>query len=110
VVLDESGQQSRVRGRVAPTAPEPVALKYVGAYRQGGFAVFDAGLPTILQALERRFGVSLALRVPAAETEAMSLHYARDASLEAILRDICLTQRLSYRETSQGYELVPKEQ
>ena len=106
VVLDDEGETSRVRGSAAPTVPETLELRYVEAWRQGGFAVFDASLPTILRELERRFGVPLTLRVPAAETESMSLHYARDAELEAVLRDVCFTQNLSFRRTSQGYELV----
>ena len=106
VTLAEPGQASRVRGAGTPTVPEIVELKYVEAWRQGGFAVFDAPLPAILRELERRFGVPLTLRVPVGETEPMSLHYAEDAQLEAVLRDICLSQNLSFRRTSQGYELV----
>jgi transmembrane sensor len=106
VTLAEPGQASRVRGTAAPAVPEVVELKYVEAWRQGGFAVFDAPLPTILRELERRFGVPLTLRVPEAETEPMSLHYAQDARLEAVLRDICLSQNLSFRRVSRGYELV----
>ena len=106
VTLTTAGQASRVQGTAAPTVPEIVELKYVEAWRQGGFAVFDAPLPTILRELERRFGVSLELAVPAAETEPMSLHYARDAELKDVLRDIAFTQGLSFRRTSQGYEFV----
>ncbi len=106
VTLETPGQSIRVRGTTAPTVPETVELKYVDAWRQGGFAVFDAPLPVILRELERRFGVPLKLTVPAGETEPMSLHYAEDAQLEAVLRDICFTQNLSFRRTSQGYELV----
>ncbi|MFB6248503.1 MAG: FecR family protein [Salinibacter sp.] len=106
VTLEKPGQSSRVRGTAPPTTPETVELKYVEAWRQGGFAVFDASLSTILRELERRFGVPLTLRVPAAETEPMSVHYAEDAQLKTVLRDICFTQNLSFRRTSQGYELV----
>lgn len=106
VTLVRAGQASRVQGTAPPTVPEIVELKYVEAWRKGGFAVFDAPLPTILRELERRFGGSLELAVPPAETEPMSLHYARDAELEDVLRDIAFTQGLSFRRTSQGYELV----
>jgi len=108
VTLEKAGQASRVQGTAAPTVPEIVELKYVQAWRQGGFAVFDTSLPRILRELERRFGVSLELEVPPAETEPMSLHYGQDVELEDVLRDISFTQGLSFRETSQGYELVPR--
>jgi transmembrane sensor len=111
VVLEGEGASSAVRGSsTSPSAPHSVDLKYVEAWRTGGFALSRASLPTILRELERQFGMSLDLRVPAAETDTMTLHYARDAELEAVLRDICLIQNLSYRETSQGYELVRDEE
>jgi len=108
VTLDDVGETSRVQGTSGPTPPEAVALKYVEAWRQGGFAVFDAPLPTILRELEQRYGGSIELRVPPAETEPMSVHYGPDADLEDILRDLSFTQGLSFRQTSRGYELVRK--
>jgi len=109
VRLTQGGQASRVRGTADPTPPTAVDLKYVAAWRQGGFALAGAALPVVLRELERRFGTSLQLRVPVAQTDTMTLHYARDAQLTNVLRDICLIQDLSYRETSQGYELVRAE-
>lgn len=110
VVLERKGQVSYVAGpNGRPSRPRTMDLKYVEAWRQGGFALAGAALPTVLRELERRFGTSLQLRVPRAETDTMTLHYARDAQLSNVLRDICLIQGLSYRETSQGYELVGAE-
>lgn len=107
VVLGEPGQASRVTGRNAPpTDPQATDLKYVQAWRDGGFGLAGASLPTILRELEHRFGTSLRLGVPVAETDTMTLHYARDARLEDVLRDVCIVQGLTYRQTSQGYELI----
>ncbi|MCS3632135.1 transmembrane sensor [Salinibacter ruber] len=106
VVLSETGHASRVVADRVPTAPEAVDLKYVQAWRNGGFGIQNASLPTVLEELERRFGVLLFLRVPSADTAPMTLHYAADAELEDVLRDICVIQGLSYRKTSRGYELV----
>lgn len=106
VTLAEAGATSRVVGSASPTPPEMTDLKYVQAWRQGGFAIAEASLPTVLRELERRFGVSVRLRVPAAETDTMTLHYAEDVRLENILRDICVIQDLNYRSTSRGYELT----
>jgi transmembrane sensor len=109
VVLDKSGQTSQVVGiGGTPTPPETINLKYVQAWRQGGFGVVGAPLPAVLRELERRFDTTLRLRVPAAATDTMTLHYARDARLTDILRDVCLLQNLTFRETSRGYELVGK--
>jgi transmembrane sensor len=107
VVLSEVGETSRVVDTEVPSAPTTIQLKYVQAWREGGFAIADASLPTVLRELERRFGVTLQLRVPAADTEAMTLHYSpENAQLDAILRDVCVIQGLTYRETSRGYELI----
>jgi transmembrane sensor len=106
VTLDETGEMSRVVGTNAPSPPQSIDLKYVQAWRQGGFAMTGASLPAILRELERRFGTSLRLTAPVAKTDTMTLHYARNARLEDVLRDICLIQNLSYRQTSRGYELV----
>lgn len=107
VVLDDRGASTRVTGSDAsPMAPTPADLKYVNAWREGGFAMSDARLPSVLRELEYRFGTPLQLGVPPSETETMTLHYAGNVTLKDVLRDICLIQNLSFRETSQGYELV----
>jgi transmembrane sensor len=106
VVLSEAGQTSRVVANSAPSPPEMIQLKYVQAWREGGFAIADAPLPTVLRELERRFGTTLQLRASPTEMEKMTLHYAENAQLENVLRDICVIQGLTYRETSRGYELI----
>ncbi|MEF8817528.1 MAG: FecR domain-containing protein [Salinibacter sp.] len=106
VTLSETGHTSRVVADQAPTSPETIDLKYARAWRDGGFAIRDAALPTVLAELERRFGVPLSFRADPSETTPMTLHYAAEAQVEEVLRDICVIQGLSYRETSQGYELV----
>lgn len=107
VTLSESGHATLVAGMDGvPSNPFAADLKYVGAWREGGFALVDAPLPNVLRELEHRFGTPLELQVPPSETETMTLHYAADATLKGVLRDICLIQNLSFRETSRGYELV----
>ncbi len=107
VLLDERGETSEVSGgEASPTDPTIADLKYVQAWRDGGFGLAEASLPTILRELEYRFGTSLRLGVPVAKTDTMTLHYGRNARLEDVLRDVCIVQGLTYRETSQGYELV----
>ena len=106
VTLSEAGHTSRVVADQAPSSLETVDLKYRRAWRDGGFAIRNAALPTVLAELERRFGVPLSLRADPSKTAPMTLHYAAEAQVEEVLHDICVIQGLSYRETSQGYELV----
>ena len=109
VELTESNTLSRVHGAEDPTRPAQVDLDHVTAWRAGGFAMQGAALTTILREMERRFDAQLDLRVPAEETETMTLHYGEEVQLEDLLNDIALVQNLKYRETSQGYELVRDE-
>lgn len=108
VTLDEAGQQSRLTGQgAAPTSPEPIDPKYMAAWREGGFAIRNAALPTILRELEIQFGAAIRLGVPAAQTETMTLHYGRTVRLEDILRDIAVIQGLRYQQMNDGYALIP---
>ena len=108
VVLADAGQQSRVEGRDAsPSPPRAYDLKYATAWRNGGFAVRSAPLPSVLRELELQFGTTIRLSVPVAQTDTMTLHYARDVRLEDVLRDIAVVQGLSYRKMNRGYQLIP---
>lgn len=108
VVLTEAGQQSRVEGRDAsPSPPQAYDLKYAAAWRNGGFAVRSAPLPAVLRELELQFGTTIQLSVPVAQTDTMTLHYAREVRLEDVLRDIAVVQGLSYRKMNRGYQLIP---
>jgi transmembrane sensor len=108
VILDAPGARSRIQGtQAAPDAPDVIDLKYAAAWRTGGFAVQDRPLPTILRDLEAQFGKDVRLQVDPAKTRPMTLHYARSVDLEDVLGDICVVQGLQYRQTQQGYVLVP---
>jgi len=108
VVLTDAGQRSRVKGRgLSPSIPQATDLKYAAAWRQGGFAVRNMPLPAVLRELEVQFGTTLRLSMPAAQTDTMTLHYARDVRLEDVLRDIAVVQNLSYRKMNGGFEFVP---
>jgi ferric-dicitrate binding protein FerR (iron transport regulator) len=84
-----------------------VDLKFAAAWRDGGFAVRRAPLPTVLRELEIQFGTAVRLGVPVAQTETMTLHYGRAVRLEDILRDIAVIQGLRYQQMNDGYALVP---
>lgn len=108
VILDAPGARSRIQGeKAAPAAPDVIDLKYAAAWRTGGFAAQDRPLPSILRDLEAQFGKDVRLQVDPSKTRPMTLHYARSVGLEDVLGDICVVQGLQYRQTQQGYVLVP---
>lgn len=107
VVLDAPGLRSRVEGVQQPTAPTSLDLKYVAAWRTGGFTAQNASLATILRDLERQFGVDLRLADGVDADGTLTLHYARSVQLDDVLRDICVIQGLSYRKTQGGFLIEP---
>lgn len=107
VVLDTPGARSRVVGAGLPESPGEIDLKYMAAWRTGGFAARNASLNRILVDLERQFGTKLRLSDDVDRSGTLTLHYARSVALEDVLRDICVIQGLSYRKTQQGFLLEP---
>jgi len=107
VVLDAPGMRSRVVGTGRPERPGTIELKYMAAWRTGGFAAQKASLSRILHDLERQFGASLRLADDVERSGTLTLHYARAVDLEDVLRDICVIRGLSYRKTQEGYLLEP---
>jgi len=107
VVLDAPGMRSRVVGTGRPERPGTIDLKYMAAWRTGGFAAQKASLSRILHDLERQFGASLRLADDVERSGTLTLHYARTVDLEDVLRDISVIRGLSYRKTQEGYLLEP---
>ncbi|NBC87460.1 MAG: iron dicitrate transport regulator FecR [Bacteroidetes bacterium] len=107
VVLDTPGMRSRVVGTSSPESPREIDLKYMAAWRTGGFAAQNESLNRILGDLERQFGTNLRLSDDVDRSGTLTLHYARSVALEDVLRDICVIQGLSYRKTQEGYLLEP---
>lgn len=107
VLLDAPGLLSRVEGAERPTAPAKLDLKYMAAWRTGGFAAQNAPLTDILRDLERQFGADLRLAEGVNPDDTLTLHYARSVQLDDVLRDICVIQGLSYRKTQGGYLIEP---
>jgi len=107
VVLDAPGMRSRIVGAGRPVRPGTIDLKYMAAWRTGGFAAQKASLSRILHDLERQFGANLRLADDVERSGTLTLHYARAVDLEDVLRDICVIRGLSYRKTQEGYLLEP---
>jgi transmembrane sensor len=96
-----------VEGAERPTSPAKLDLKYMAAWRSGGFAAQNAPLTDILRDLERQFGADLRLADGVDPDDTLTLHYARSVDLDDVLRDICVIQGLSYRKTQGGYLIEP---
>ena len=76
------------------------------AWRTGDLVFKDQWLGVILEDVERRFGIDLALEASSLREKRLSYILRNPAAnAEFVIRDICRALGLSYRETSIGYEL-----
>lgn len=107
VVLDEPGQSSRVTASAtSPTAPESMDVDRALAWRKRGFAVTDWSLDAIFDELERRYNLRITVRAPPALSDSMTLYYPQHTDAETIIHDIAVAKGLTYRATSQGFEIA----
>jgi ferric-dicitrate binding protein FerR (iron transport regulator) len=83
----------------------PAMLDYVLAWRRRAFAAIDRPLGTILQDVERLYGLSVEVGHGVALQDSMTLLYGPDTAPESILHDICLARNCRYRRTSRGFAL-----
>lgn len=105
VRLEEAGAVARIGGGVAAAQPERAPLDHVLSWRQRGFVFVSEPLHVILDELERRFDVDVAVEDPALRESRMTVLIARDATPERILTDVCLALDCRFQQTSQGYSV-----
>lgn len=106
VVALEPGQMHRIaRDLQEPSPPDTVAIAQATAWRNGDFIFIDQWLGVILEEAERRFAVELTLEPLTLRERSLTFTPRNPASAEVVIRDLCVALGLSYRETSNGYEL-----
>ena len=76
------------------------------AWRSGGLTLRDLTADGIVDALERRFGVPIELRVEAPDDERLTLHYSQRVELETVLADLAAARGWTAHRTAEGWELV----
>ena len=104
VILSQPGQRSRVTDSV--TVPSVVDVSRTLAWRSRGFAVTDQPLSVVVRELERRYDLTLRLSDEArTRGGSLSLYYARAVDAETIIHDLCTARGLSYRPTTNGYDI-----
>ncbi|MEM6647138.1 MAG: FecR domain-containing protein [Bacteroidota bacterium] len=103
VVLNRPGASAVVTADAAEQQAALADVALATAWRAGGFVMIDATVAEVLNALQRTF----AMRITAAEglvlDDTVTLIYQRGATLEGVLRDLCLSQDCTFRPSSQGY-------
>ncbi|MEX1055311.1 MAG: FecR domain-containing protein, partial [Rhodothermales bacterium] len=104
VVLAGTGEAVRVEDD-SLLVQHPAMLDYVLAWRRRAFAAVDRPLGTILQDVERLYGLTVDVDEGLALQDSMTLLYGPNTPPESILHDICLARDCRYRRTSRGFAL-----
>ncbi len=90
--------------REAPL-PDTVAAGWATAWRRGDLVFKDQWLGVILEDVERRFAVDVAVEPFSLRQRRLTLAWRSPSSAEAVIRDVTVALGLNYRETSNGYEI-----
>jgi ferric-dicitrate binding protein FerR (iron transport regulator) len=106
-MLTTAGEVARVGDAVEETPMPVVSLDRALAWRQQGFTVVDQSLAFVLAEVERRYALTIAVDEGMTLDTLMTLFYPNGATAERIIHDICLEQGCRYRQTSDGFALVP---
>lgn len=106
-VVLQPGQRSRVPvAGAGPSRPEEADVSEAIAWRSGRFVFVDQPLSTILEEMERRFDVHIAVESDEILDDRLTLAYDSPTGPEAILDDIASSySRYAYRVLPHGYAL-----
>ena len=96
-------------GWLADAASQPrrdeIPIQRIGAWRGGGLVAVDEALGTILEELALRYDVPVRVAPSADASGRLNVYYRELDSLESVLSDLAIQQGLSYRRTSDGWEV-----
>ncbi len=98
------GETARVHQDAAqPTMPEAVQPEPFLRWKTGGFAFDNESVPALLDAAERRFGLSMRLADTRFVNTRLSLFLNADASPDAFLEALCTPLDCTYHATNDGF-------
>ncbi|MEM1095743.1 MAG: FecR domain-containing protein [Bacteroidota bacterium] len=103
VTLDHPGASAAVTAQRAEQHASPSDVALATAWREGGFVMIDASVAEVLNALQRTFATRITPTDTLPLDDTVTLVYQRDATLEGVLRDLCLSQSCTFRPSSRGY-------
>ncbi|GAB5519370.1 MAG: FecR family protein [Rhodothermales bacterium] len=106
VRLERPGESALVAASQAPEKRlHTVNVAQALAWREGGFVMIDATVADVLNALQRTFATRITAGDDVALRDTVTLIYQRDATVDGVLRDLCLSLSCTFRASSQGYTL-----
>ncbi len=107
----EPGQTYRIGSAMRqPIPPDDITVDVATAWRKGELVFKDQWLGVILEDVERHFDRDLTLTPRSLARKQLTFASRNPASIEAVIRDICVGLKLNYRKTSTGYEIYSGDQ
>lgn len=106
----QAGESAQVMNKKeAPKRVEGAKLEHALAWRTGDFKFAAQPLGTVIQEVERRFDVDIAIHSPHLSAEPTVLLLENPLSVEEILNDICEYNGCEYRKSPGGFEIIQPE-
>ncbi|MFH5884703.1 FecR family protein [Halalkalibaculum sp. DA3122] len=103
IVLNPGEQSTLRRNERKPARPEKASLQQVMAWTEQRFMFEDRPLYQIIPELERRFNITIEVTARDILTDSLTIYYSSQVDAEQIIRDICLSQGISYRAINNGF-------
>lgn len=103
-VVLEPGESSKIHANVErPTDPTKVNIERSIAWLENRFAFERRTVGAIIREIERRFDISVTVQPTAILNDTLTIYYNKDIAAEQIIRDICQSKGLNFREVNGGY-------
>lgn len=80
-------------------------MDHLLAWRTGELVFKDQALVSVLEEVERRFGINVVLSANQLTEKEVTFAYRQATSAESVIEDLCHALDLQYRPISNGYEL-----
>lgn len=109
ITLDEPGEMARVitlEDGTIENLPDTVPVDRMAAWRSNSFSAQASSVNSIVSEMERRFRISIQVDDAIDGSHTLTL-FMQQPEPEKLLESICLSLGCQYRQTSNGFSIIP---
>ncbi|MDR8390360.1 DUF4974 domain-containing protein [Aliifodinibius sp. S!AR15-10] len=103
IILNPGEQSSLSLNQSVPTEPDNTSLENTLSWMENRFMFENRPLYQIIPELERRFNISIDVRADRIMNDSLTIYYSNQVKAEEIIKDICLSQGVTYRAMNNGF-------
>jgi transmembrane sensor len=103
VTLKPGEQSSLSLNQSAPTEPDKTSLENTLSWMEKRFTFENRPLYQIIPELERRFNITIDVQADRIMNDSLTIYYSNQVKAEEIIKDICLSQGVTYRAMNNGF-------